>query len=579
MRNLFFHIVFIALAFLCLSCQKDLPNQPKQNQLPTTRLWISSETSLNETVSRQHVYFYGEDVDGYITGFLVAVVEDSTSLFAHIPTPDTLKYFWTTKNDTLMPLPLYSVRSKFVIVVRAVDNHFSPSLLPIGAIVKGFPNPYWDRDSNGVSYLSELTQAVDLHGAIQRFPIRNTPPTVQFAVTPGDNPTTIEEPDTTFTAATFSWIGNDDDGNNTIAGYRIALNDTTDPLNWVDLKNSATTVTLYVKRQNSDAAGATVEAEIYTGVFGNLQYQKNIKNLKLNSTNVLYLRAKDVAGEYSPTVTMPSTSSKKWYVKKPQSRMLVVSDYGNSSQKNRIVSYYRNIFSDHDNTILNGQLSSFDVFDRANIPSILNPAFIKTLQLFDVVFWFTDRSPSLEAAQIGLYNYVNTLNSETNSYGKAIFTTEFKDFPINPSYSELRKYNDFAPLDSITTNLSYGYNSLPIKDAFTGINTVVTPLDAGYPSLFVDSLSVTADVVLPLTGSHSVVFKKLYKRTDSRYIYKIDSARVAQPPYNGQLEIGIIDNQKRFVMFGLPLHLLNGWEHNLPLFFRKVIEGEFGLQP
>ncbi len=596
MKNVIINIAVLLLGIIIGSCKQELPNETKQNQSPTTRMWITSESTLHETVSRQHVYYYGEDPDGYVSGFLIATGSFSTKL-QQIPVPDTLTYTWTTRNDTIIALPLYAKRDSFTIIIRAVDNRFPASTLTNGARVKGFPNPYWDKDSSG-SYsggdvlLTGLSAAVDPVGALQLFPVINTPPKVQFAVTGGDNPLTIEPPDTTYTIISLGWVGSDDDGNQTLKSYRIALNDTSDYSNWFEVSSTSAgkksgeadtmKVTLAVKRADSDAAGASVEAEVFIGSFGNMQYKGRVKNLKLNAENVLFLKVKDIAGDSSATVRLPSSPAKKWYVKKPKSRMLVVADFFNASSRNYVTSFYRDMFSQtsirnpRGISILNDQLKNFDVFDRSHFPNAAyyNPAFIKTLQLFDVVLWFTDVSPSIEPAQIGLFYYTNTLNTEKNAYGKVIFTTQYQN---SPTYSELRAYNDFAPLDSTTTEPQYGYNRLPVKDSTTKINTRMIPLISGYPSLFSDSVT-TGGAVLSATGQHTAFFKRLYKRTDSQYLYKLDSARVAFPPYKGQLDVAIIDNQKRFVMFGLPLHLLNGWEHNLPSLFKKIIEGEFGLQ-
>ena len=609
MKNVFKNITLIIAGLIIGSCQKELPNQPKPNQSPSTRLWIASDSLLNETVSRQHVYFYGEDPDGYVTGYLISFIRDSAGTFKQIPQPDPLTYVWTTRNDTILALPLLEGHGKFTVIVRAVDNTFPASSIPNNAIVKGFPNPYWDKDSNGIFsagdvYLNALQKAVDPKGAIQLFPIVNTKPTIQFAVTADDNQILIEQPETTYTAATFVFVGSDDDGNQTLKSYRIALNDTLNQANWFELQSSASTrtlkateadtvkMTLYVKRADSDIAGATTDAEVYTGSFGNLIYKGKIKNLKLNSENVLYIKSKDVAGDSSSTKRMPSVPSKRWYVKKPQSRMLVVADYAQNSSKPWIVNYYRDMFSKNVQgynqkpvPILNGNLKNFDVFsfDRAlsiNYTYFSNPAFIKTLQLYDVVLWFTDVSPNINAAQIGLFYYANTFNEERNTYGHVIFTTVYQN---NPTYEDLRKFNDFAPLDSTSSESIYGNNRLPVKDQTTNINTQIVPMDSTistqgfmYPILYSDSVT-TGGSVLTSTGQHTAFYKKLYKRTDSHYIYKLDSSRTNPPSYKGQLEIGIIDNQKRFVMFGLPLHLLNGLKFNLPLFFQKVIEGEFGL--
>ena len=586
-------IIFVLLAILSLSCEKDLPTTMNTNQPPRTRLWISSEGILHETLSRQHVYYYGESPNGFITGYLITAGKFGPQVTS-VPSPDTMTYVWTTKTDTVLALPLLALRDSFTVIVRAVDNHFLPGTMSSGSLVKGFPNPYWDKDSNGFysngdMYLTSLTAAADPKGAVQRIPIVNTPPNVQFAVTSGDNGVTIEQPDTTFTAAMFSWVGSDDDGNQTLRSYRLALNDTTNAANWFEMPSSAfkknpkeadtVKVMFYVKRQDSDNAGTTVKAEIYTGVIGNLQFQGSINNLKLDAENVLYIEAKDLAGEYSKAIRMPSTPAVKWFVKRPHSRMLIVGDYGDylsPTYRNWIFNYYRAVFSN--SSILNGQLQNFDsyTFDRSKPNSFLNywnPAFVKTLQLYDIVLWFTDIVPNITAAQVGLFYYVNTLNTERNTYGHAIFTTQYPNSPDTPTPLELRTYNDFAPLDSTTRQVRYMGDALFVKDS-NNVNTKILPMQAGYPVLYADSITTGGYKV----GKHAITYRKLYKRTDSQYIYQIDSARVSAPPYQGMLELGIIDNQKRFVMVGLPLHLLNGWEHNLPLFFKKVIEDEFGLQ-
>ncbi|MFA6457312.1 MAG: hypothetical protein WCW40_10865 [Bacteroidota bacterium] len=563
---------FLCFALLSLSCQKDLPNQPKQNQPPVTRLWVTSDSLLNETVSRQHLYFYGEDPDGYVVGFLIAFVKDSAANFTAIPNPDTLSYVWTTRNDTIIALPLLQKKDKFTIIVRSVDNRFSPEGVNNGALIKGFPAPYWDRDSNGVRStgdvaLPAMQEGIDPKGCIQLFPIKNTPPNVRFAVTPDENAFTIEQPDTTFTVATFAWSGNDDDGNSTITGYRIALNDSTVTADWTELRASDTLITLIVKRQESDIAGAEIDADLYSGYFNSdrmVNTGKKLKHLRLNATNILYLQAKDIAGEYSARVRMPSASAKKWYVKKPKSNMLVVADYGDSPSgwRKNILNSYRKIFFDP--IFLNDSLENFDVLERSNLPVFLNPAFIKTLMLYRVVLWFTDINPSLTAAQIGLRSY-------SDYGGKVIFVTQFKD-KNNPNYlySDLVKYRDFLPLHPekvITDSVQYISNRLYPK-------TKILPLKSGYPVLYADSISTGGT---PVTVQN-VAFRKIFKNNDSEYLYKTDSSHATPQDYQGELEVSCIDNQKRVVLFAMPLHLLNGPVRNLPLFFKQVIENEFDIK-
>ncbi len=561
MKNSTLLFIILAGALVLFSCSKDMPNENKLNQPPGTRLYLVPETDLRETVSRQHLYYYAEDPDGLVSGFLLAVVKGKSA----VTTPDTIGYTWTTKTDTIIALPLLTARDSFTVVVRAVDGRFSPGTLPVGAIVRLSPAPYWDVNANGVQdgadiALPSMNGAVDPKGAVQLFPIRNTPPKVFFAVNAVDS-SVIQQPDTTYTVATFSWYGVDDDGATTIASYRIALNDTSSASRWFVLNGAATGVTIVVPRSVSDPAAGAVDADVYTGVYPNLQYKGKVPGLRLNSDNTIYLEARDLAGEYSPVAKLPG-AEKKWFVKKPQGRMLLVSDYS-VSDKPEMISYYRTVLGSP--SIARGTLGSFDVLDRANFPTTLNPALVKTLQLYDMVLWVTDRFPSIKPAQISLYNY-------SQSGGKVILTTTFA---TDLSYSDLRALNDFAPLDSITTDVVNTGNRPPTyADSRLNARTQILPMMSGYPALAADTVNVFGDAI----SSHTVNVKKIYKRTDSQYIYRLDSSRTATPRYKGSPEIACIDNAKRFVMFALPLHIVNGAPRNLPLFFKQVVENEFGIR-
>lgn len=588
-KDIFFHIVFLCAALVAYNCRKELPNEPKANQLPSTRMWLQSDQTLLETSSRQHLYWYGEDPDGFVVGYLMTVISDS-ALNAHIrrinnrlPTPDTLTYFWTTKTDSIMPLPLLQKRDSFTIVIRAVDNLFHNPSITEGASIRLSPEPYWDVNNDkifnsGDIALPSLAKSLDPNGAVQLFPLRNTPPVVYFVGDPSAADTTVpvQQPLYTYTVATFSWRATDIDGDNTIRGFKVALNDTSSESNWSQLLSPATTtITLIVPRSVSDASTTnSVEAELYVGTYPNLQRRGTVSGLRLNANNRLYLKALDVAGEYSKAARLPDstspTNNRTWFVKKPQSNMLFVLDYGTTytTEKNAIIPYYRNIFAN--STILNGSLANFDTLDVVNQrPYYLNPALIKTLQLYDVVLWATNRFPSLQPAQIGLFNF-------TQSGGKVIFTTTFA---TALSYANLRALNDFAPLDSTTSDTVYAGNNPPtnadsrVSVMNGGVRTKVYSVMSGYPDLTVDSVTVTGS----LTSAHTLNMRRIYKRTDSQYIYRLDSSRTTPPRYLGSPEIACINNDKTFLMFALPLHILNGNPKNLPLFFKHVLENEFRL--
>jgi len=532
-----------------------------------------------------------------VKGYLLAI-GNFKPLPTKIPFPDTMTYTWVTITDTLIALPLRAIRDSFIVVVRAVDNTFKQSaILPEGAIIRMTPQPYWDKDTNGMYdagdvALSNLQQAADPKGAILPFPIRNTPPTVQFAANPVDS-STIQQPATTYTVATFSWVGHDADGDNTIVSYRIALNDTSSPSSWLTLTSKSTLVTIAVPRSVSDAApdNGTVAANVYTGVFPSLQSQpQTIPGLKLNAQNVLYLQAKDVAGEYSKPGRMPSATTGKWFVKKPKGRMLVVKDY-NQSDSSVALQLYQKIFSDP--SIAGGSFGNFDTLDvgsgldatgKANqianqkygdfVPANLNPSFILTLQLFDLVYWFSDLYPSYGPAQIGLFNY-------TQRGGKVIFSTTF---PENISFPNVSALNDFAPIDSVTTDPNSSSTVPTDADNRVPVGTTLLPFDStsGYPVLtFGPRPAGGGQFVTPAPS-----WRRVYKRVDAQYIYQMDSVYTdssTSPPqlkkerFLGTPEIAVIDNAKTFVLVALPMHLLDGNPAALTAFFRKVIVDQFGL--
>ncbi|MDP1677895.1 MAG: hypothetical protein Q8L88_13640 [Bacteroidota bacterium] len=577
MKNISKNIILVVAGFLIGSCQKELPNQPKPNQLPSTRLYIVSDSTLLESSSRQHLYWYGEDPDGIVVGYLIT--SGNYRLHGTLPYPDTSTYYWTTRTDSIISLPLLTKRDSFTVIIRSVDNTFDPKQLSQNAQIRLIPQPYWDKNTNGIFdsvdvTLSSLSNSIDPKGSIQLLPLRNTPPNVFFSVNTLDS-STVQQPETTFTVATFSWYGTDIDGDQTIASYRLALNDTSTSDRWLTVNNTVTFVTLIVPRIVSNISLNVADADVYTGIFPNMQLRGKIKGLKLDAENILYVQAKDVAGEFSKVITMPSSPSKKWFVKKPKSKMLFVVDYNQPDQPTA-VSIFRTIIED---ALPGKSYSNFDVLDigfgmtadeKQNqltlqkygvfVPKNMNPQLIQTLKLFDIVFWYSDLYPSYLPAQIGLYHY-------TQTGGKVIFSTTFPSFI---SFADVRALNDFAPIDSVTTDANSSTNLHTNADLRIPRGTKVLSLNNTYPQLAFDSTSTI----------HNFNWRRVYKRTDSEYIYALDSSKNYYTNgtfrYSGTPEIGCIDNSKRFVLIALPLHKMNG-NKNLPAFFKHIVEDEFQL--
>ncbi len=567
-----FAAIFLALA----GCVQEYPNQLKPNAPPRTFFWLSPDSTIAEGISQQHLRWWGEDQDGYVIGYLLATSPD----LAVIPTPDTLTYTYVTATDSILQFPLRQSRQNFLVVVRSVDNTFKGGLAP-GARVRLTPEPYQDQNGNGVRDASEpliagLVGSYDAAGARQVFPTKNSPPEVNYMTDPADPTVTIQQPETTFTVATFSWTSADPDGESTIASYRIALNDTS-TASWRTLPASVTTVTLSVPRTRSDGAATVVDADMYSGVSPNLFFLGTIPGLRLNARNELFVQARDVAGDYSPSTKFPR-GTRPWFVKKPKSKLLVILDY-QKPDSSEVRRFYRTAIA----AVAGGAFADYDELDirvggsatrlGTLVPPIqqLNPAFTQTLRLFDAVIWYTDQTPSLTVAQYGLSDYWTS-----SSGGKVLYTTEFAS-ATDPS-GALR---DFAPIDSISSMTIPPLSYPSLVDRLIPKNYQLRPdsTDARgpFPLLVTDSLNALRQPV----NFHFVNLRPVYKRADTRVIYQLQPDARVPIRYMGTPALGLIDNTRRFVFLGIPLHILDGRTSGgsgVSAFLERVLIQEFGLQ-
>lgn len=564
-------IAGISFLLLAVSCNDDIVDRPVTNRQPRTFLWLYPDSSVGIGVSRQRLRWWGEDPDGLVTGYLFTAVSLPGRPVAP-PSPDTLRYAWTSANDTLMAFPLDTLFREYTVVVRAVDNSFGR--VPNGSIIRLTPSPYLDRNDNGRldggdEPLNGLTGAMDPLGSLRVFPIRNTPPTIRFAPDPNDETVTLRQPETTYTTATFAWDGEDDDGNNTLSAYRIALNDTSDPATMLTLAVRETLVTLTVPRVRSDNAGASVAADVYGGKFLGRQLLGTLPGLLLDAENVLYVQARDVAGEASPFIRMP-VNGQRWFVRRPRGQVLLVSDYINSDSVQADLTY-RNALA----AVPGG---AYATVDRLNIgrgltaaekklekpgallPAFVDPALIYTFLLYDHVVWYTDQYPSLGAAQLSLFTY-------TQNGGKLVFSTTFES-----SVDARGALRDFAPIDSISSVNPVRFPGDPPRVTSTRLrnNTPLLPdttaADVRYPRL---ALNATP-------AFHSVFMRPVYRRSDARNIYYLQADSAL---YIGHPNIGVVDGLRRTLFIGLPLHLMDnrqtGNPDGLSAFFTRALLQEF----
>jgi photosystem II stability/assembly factor-like uncharacterized protein len=521
-NHLLYSILVILLA--AAGCTKEITEQPLANQPPVTYLWLYPDSTILEGASTQHIRWWGDDPDGIIKGYLFA--SGKLTLTGGTTDNPVGGWRWKTTNDTVIAFPLLVRHDTFQVLVRGVDNTFG-GVLPDQALVWLTPQAYWDRNEDGMFDSGDVAltfpqNSIDPKGATLGMPVRNQPPAVTFAPNPNDPSAMMQQPDTTYTAATFSWVGTDPDGDKTIAGYRLALNDTT---TWLTVQGNVTLVTLFVPRSVSDTARGAVSADLYSGKFLNRQRIGSLPGLLLDSPDTLYLQAVDIAGDMSPITRLPQ-SGKTWFVKKPRWRVLTVVDYiySDSSEAAR---QYRLAFS----TITDPTLTGYDEInigrgisteDKKNaaagtanprfgvlVPPFIDPAFIYTLYLYDYVFWYTDKYPSMRVAQYSLFPYYTTVFG--GHKGKVIYSTSFE---LNPDPSGLLR--DFAPIDSVSSvDLSSATVRLPrIGDSRIPGGYMVLPdsQDQEFPTLKFN-----------LTGLPFIYLRPIYRRADAHYIYHMQT--------------------------------------------------------
>lgn len=571
-------IVLVCLSLSLFHCNEKMDDSPKANQLPRSFLWLYPDSSVGIGVSRQHLRWWGEDPDGVIRGYLFGFVPFR---FSGIPNPDTIRYTWTSENDTIIQFPLDTLFRYYTVFVRAVDNTFPG--LPEKSVVRLAPSPYIDRNENGIfdggdEALPGLSAAMDQIGTFLAFPIRNTPPTIAFAQNPNEPGTALRLPDSTFTAVSIGFKGTDADGDNTLASYRIALNDTSNPANWLTLRLRDTLVTLVVPRSRSDIApgipGTEVTADVYSGRFLGRQLIGQLPGLRLDAPNVVFLQAWDIAGESSPVIRIPSATD-SWRVKRPRGKVLLVSDYTRNDS-----GFARSTYV---NTLRAVPDPQFDQIDFLNIaagiditrkqrgevsrmvPPYVDPALVNTFLLYDYVFLYTDEIPSLSVIQSVPFYYLQ-------NGGKMLFSAMFSaDFTLFNPTAILR---EFAPIDSVSSV----FLGTPHPFPSPGDNRI-----RGASKLYPDS-SIATNIYprLAFNGTRSTThlffWRDMYRRTDARVIYRLEPDSLSPIRYNAvdprgegdalRPKVAVVDGQGRIAFFGLPLHLLN-----------NTSEGNQGLTP
>jgi hypothetical protein len=202
-------IVLLVLLIIVITCDSNPFHSDKDEQLipngaPETHLFlITTPDSLAEkpygidtTVSKQTLYWWGEDKDGQVIGYYYKWDYEDTMT-------------WTTAETKTFYVPIRTNYDEFTFSVWAVDND---SLID--------PSP-----------------------AIQTFPVFNSFPSIAFK-NRSNPPAPANKPNVTaytFPTRTFFWDVEDADGVETIQAVYYALDDSTD---WQQLEGDERSITL-----------------------------------------------------------------------------------------------------------------------------------------------------------------------------------------------------------------------------------------------------------------------------------------------------------------------------------------------
>lgn len=365
------------------SCDKGNPleNLPPETSIFLTEIQLEGQNRLNSIV---RLYWSGEDVDGYVIGFDISL--------------DGENWTFTTSTDSTFSFAIpFGVDSVDVpLFVRAVDN---------------------DNER-------------DPEPATLTIPLKNRPPVALVD-------TVAVLPDTVFSAGTMLFSISDPDGNETLDGIEIRINNG----GWYELPITNRFVSFLP--ENPDQAGAQ-DLIIYDGPSA-IELSDRMEGAVVGEDNRFYLRAKDIAGTYSP---IDSTTS--FFLRQKKGDLLLVDDHSDSDA------------DDLHREILANVYPSFDVIDiRSNRPSIWDPTLGLILGIYDRVMWYSDGAdlPSL-GQQLTVEIAATSLQEYLNDGGKLFVSAKFPATFNDPTIAGMSPVFDFSPMDSLSS--SDGQARIPI---------------------------------------------------------------------------------------------------------------------
>lgn len=507
-------IVLLLLVILTYNCSEDMTGVLNENQAPETRVALFPDSSISQQKSRLTVHWWGDDPDGLVAGYFYKW-EGITESWEFSP-----------DNEKTFSLPIGTVDTAFNFKVTAVDNagngEYDSQVTIYGEDVG--PEPFVDENGDGIYNEGEKYYdlgMVDPTPAVQKYPIKNSAPEVVW------NKATVL-PEQSFPVMTLGWDATDLDGDESITSIQIALNDTTE---FISLASNVNLITLRAKSFDTDLT----EMEILVNGSEDKILQEKLQNLKLDDNNRIYLRALDISGSMSKTISLPE-EGRDWFVKKPKGKLLIIDDFVNGQAA---TDFYNEQFD----KIGGGQFKDkFDVFDLENEElAYPNLSFLETLKLFEHVLWYSDSKPNIEFAIMGTQKFLE-------SGGKLAYSMTLIDSSSSYEY-DLATLQSFLPIESIE-------HEKKVNFMFPGA-FVLADENFDYPDLKTSSTVAYVRTFIP----NSIAAQK---------VYNLSSTQI-----NGT--IGFMNNAKNLFFIGLPLHLCDGNQGNVQKLLEKLFIEEFGL--
>jgi hypothetical protein len=325
--------ISLGSAIFLAACSSDLEGKTQGNQAPETAVVVDTiiRSGDDRLESRVDIRWWGDDPDGYVTGYEYT-----------FETPVTAATAWTfiRSQDSvfLLQTPPGQDTADFTFSVRAIDDE----------------------------------GAVDPTPAQATYPVKNSPPSVRFQV--GD-----DDPSLSFPIVKFFWEGDDPDESDNLGSYELYWNDTTAIPYIVDASAfSATFVAV-------DAfAGGESEAEVFLNTSTTAELDR-ISGMRIGAWNNLYIRAVDQSAAKSGFVCSDSV-----YIRPVRSNVLLVNGYSGGSGP--VFDFYVDQLSTLGITSYD-TLTLFDASEPQQVASD-NLTQTRIFDYWDLIVWFGNNAQS-----------------------------------------------------------------------------------------------------------------------------------------------------------------------------------------